>query len=116
MISEKTTTTDYEEYRGKCKEMCEALIAEEPLLTLVRGWYHCPIWGKQEHWWCKDVFGQIIDPTKRQFPSKGMGDYEEYNGIVDCEFCGKRVGEDQAYFVDQHVYCSYRCHGKDVGF
>ena len=108
--------TDYEKYRGKCKQMSEELCAKDVSLTLVKGWYHCPIWGEQEHWWCKKPDGTIVDPTVNQFPSKGLGEYQEYAGIVCCEYCGKEVKEEDAYFVEHHVYCSYKCYGHDVGF
>ena len=61
-----TEQNDYMKYRGKCREMSEALVAENPELTLVRGFYHCPFWGVQGHWWCKTKTGEIIDPTKLQ--------------------------------------------------
>jgi hypothetical protein len=65
---------DYLKYRGKCKEFCEALIKQDSTLTLVRGHYFCPLWSSDEqHWWCVDSAGRIIDPTKDQFPSKGIG-------------------------------------------
>ena len=60
--------------------------------------------------------GVIVDPTKNQFPSKGVGDYIEFDGTVECEYCGKRVDEEDAYFVDHHCYCSGPCYGHDVGF
>lgn len=65
--------SDYIQFRGKCKEMSQELVKADPSLTLVRGHYHCPIWGKQAHWWVNDEDGNIIDPTARQFPSKGNG-------------------------------------------
>ena len=37
--------SDYLKYRGKCKEMSEALVANNPALRLVRGHYWCPIWN-----------------------------------------------------------------------
>ena len=108
--------TDYEKYRGKCKELSEELCTKDETLTLVKGWYHCPIWGPQEHWWCKKPDGTIVDPTAKQFPSKGIGEYEEYNGVLICEYCGTQVQEKDAYSVEHHVYCSYKCYGKDIGF
>ena len=116
MIELLNEKTDYIKYRGKCKEMSEHLCKEDPTLTLQRGWYECPIWGKQQHWWCTTPEGKIIDPTKDQFPSKGIGTYIKYAGVLVCEYCGTSIQEDDAYFVEQHVYCSYRCYGKDVGF
>jgi hypothetical protein len=78
--------------RGKCKEMCEKLVRDNPELTMVRGFYWCPIWNKDEpHWWCKDKQGNIVDPTVNQFPSKGVGYYTEFDGFITCEMCGKRI-------------------------
>lgn len=106
--------SDYVKYRGKCKEMSEALIAENPTLRLVRGHYYDGLWGKQGHWWCVDPEGNIIDPTKDQFPSKGQGSYVEFDGWYRCEECDKRVHESKAYF-DSHVFCSERCFKRCVG-
>lgn len=107
--------SDYATYRGKCKEMSEALIAADNSLSLVRGYYHCPIWGKQAHWWVKKPDGTIIDPTKNQFPSKGLGTYEEYDGTVECAECGKVIQEEDANIVGRYAFCSYTCHGRFVG-
>ena len=109
-------TTDYLKYRGKCKELAEQACAEDPSLTLVRGWYHCWLWGKQPHWWAEDPEGKVVDPSAKQFPSKGAGTYEKYRGLVECEHCGKEVEEEHVHFEGHHVYCSCACHGRDVGF
>lgn len=108
------TESDYTKFRGKCKEFTDQLIISNPTLTQVRGWYHCPYWGTQGHWWCKDQEGNIIDPTKDQFPSKGMGVYEEFDGMVECESCGTKVKEEDAYFNGHHAYCSGDCFYRDV--
>jgi hypothetical protein len=113
----ETYVSDYSEYRGKCKEFSEKLCEEDKTLTLVRGWYHCPIWGKQAHWWTTKPDGTVVDPTVKQFPTKGVGAYyEEYIGIVVCEYCGVSVHEHDAYFVDQHVYCCDQHYARDIGF
>lgn len=119
--------TDYEKYRGKCKEFSEAYCKEHPEYHLVRGYYHDDVWGKQQHWWCEDDVGNVYDPTRKQFPSGKSGVlhvpydsiqksifYEEFDGRYQCEYCGKMVAEDSAYMHFQHVYCSYECYGKDV--
>lgn len=106
---------DYTKYRGKCKEMSEALIKADPSLTLVRGHYYDPIWGEQPHWWCKKVDGTIVDPTKDQFPSKGKCTYVEFSGIVECANCGKEMKEEEAEFESNYAFCSYTCHGRFVG-
>lgn len=108
--------TNYEKYRGRCKEMSEALCAEDPTLTLVRGFYHCPIWGtKEQHWWCTREDGTIVDPTKLQFPSAGLGEYEVFDGTVECAECGKAVNEEDALFESRYAFCSSRCFGRFVG-
>ena len=42
-------TSDYLTYHGRCKELAEEAVTADPTLRLVRGHYHCPIWGKQAH-------------------------------------------------------------------
>ena len=109
------STTDYLKYRGKCKTLSEEYIKENPEYELVRGWYMCPFWGKQQHFWTQHKqTHEIVDPSKDQFPSKGMGEYIKFNGYFECEACGKKIHEDDAYYVDQHIYCSYICYGYDV--
>jgi hypothetical protein len=108
--------SDYMKYRGKCKQMAEAAIAADPTLTLVRGFYHCPMWGEQQHWWAVKPDGTIVDPTARQFPSKGAGTYVVFSGICTCKYCGKEVLEEEATFAGHHVYCCGECYGHDVGF
>jgi len=107
----------YSKFRGKCREMSEELVAADPTLKLVRGYYHCPIWGKQAHWWATKPDGTIVDPTVAQFPTKGAGAaYEEFDGTIECEQCGKSVHEDDAYLVEHHAYCSDQCYARDIGF
>ena len=107
---------DYLQYRGKCKEYSEALCNEDPTLRLVRGFYHCPLWGKQDHWWCEKPDGTIVDPTVMQFPTSGEGaEYEEFAGICECAECGKKVREEDAMFQSRYAYCSSRCMMAHVG-
>ena len=109
--------TDYEKYRGKCLEFCEPMAAADPTLTLVRGFYVCPFEGKMQHWWLKKEDGTIVDPTVRQFTSKGVGcEYIEFDGYIECEQCGKRVHEDEACIDGHHAFCSNRCYGRCVGW
>lgn len=107
---------DYIRYRGKCKEYCEYLIKHVPDLILVRGYYICPLSGnKEEHWWCKTFEGEIIDPTKYQFESFGIGDYEEFSGNFSCEECGKTVSEDESINMGNYIVCSTKCACRLVG-
>lgn len=104
-------------YRGKCKEACEALLSVMPELRLVRGHYFEPIWNRDEpHWWLVDELGNITDPTRHQFPSKGIAEfYTEFDGNVECSQCGKIVPEEEASFESNYCFCSHLCHGRFVG-
>lgn len=107
---------DYVKYRGKCREMSEALVAENPELTLVRGHYFCPMWNTDEpHWWCVKSDYTIVDPTARQFASKGHGIYTPFNGMCECANCGKEVPEKEAKIDGRYAFCSYKCNGEFVG-
>lgn len=106
---------DYAKYRGKCKELSEAAVLADPSLTLVRGHYHCPFWGEQAHWWTVRKDGTIRDPTAAQFPSRGRGRYEPFDGTAPCAECGKTIQEEKARFESNYAFCSYECHGRFVG-
>lgn len=109
--------TDYLIYRGKCKELAQAAIAADPTLRLVRGYYFCPIWSRQAHWWAVKPDGTIVDPSVKQFPTAGVGaEYVEFDGNIDCEHCGKSVPEAEVYRVEHHAYCSDQCYARDIGF
>jgi hypothetical protein len=106
----------YRLYRGKCKQMSEEACKTDPSLTLVRGHYLCPIWGVEEpHWWCERQDGSILDPTKDQFPSKGMGVYTPFSGRISCAECGESVLEADAYIYGRYAYCSGQCCGRHIG-
>lgn len=110
------TETDYMTFRGKCKEMSEAAVAADPTLTLVRGHYIDPQWGKQAHWWTVRQDGSVYDPTALQFPSKGRGVYVPFDGMVECANCGKSMHEsDVEHGESRFAFCSYTCHGQFVG-
>lgn len=111
-----TPDEGYRRYRGRCKELSEAAVAADPTLRLVRGHYWCPVWNTTEpHWWCARPDGAIHDPTREQFPSKGLGVYEPFNGMVECAECGREVPEADASFGSRYAFCSDRCHGRFVG-
>lgn len=107
--------SDYLKYRGKCKEFCDQAVAKDSSLTLVRGHYLCPFWGEQPHWWTVRKDGTIYDPTKDQFPSKGIGEYVPFNGMLSCAECGKEIPEKDADIEGNYAFCSYICHGRFVG-
>ena len=102
--------------RGKCKEMSQELIKNDPALTLVRGWYDCPVWGEQQHWWTVKPDGTITDPTKDQFPSGGIKEfYRPFKGVFQCAECGVDVKEENAETEGSYAFCSTKCHGKFIG-
>jgi len=106
-ISEVTETY------GTCAEVTLEMVAEFPELTRVRGHYYCPFWGEREHWWLKDG-EEVIDPTFAQFPSKGAGEYVEWEeGQQEptgmCPNCGE-------YCYDGGTCCSESCHNSYVAY
>jgi hypothetical protein len=106
----------YRLYRGRCKELSEAAVAADPTLTLVRGHYWCPMWNRDEpHWWTVRADGTIFDPTREQFPSKGMGEYTPFDGRIACSNCAAETNEDKAILESNYVFCSVRCFGQFVG-
>ena len=112
-----STESNYEKYRGKCKEFCEEAIRHDPSLKMVRGYYFCPIWNSDEpHWWCVKLDGTIYDPTVKQFPSAGMGIYTEFDGNCECANCGKIIPESNARFDSRYAFCSTQCNMRFVGF
>lgn len=116
---EDRAAENYRLYRGKCKEMSEAAVAADPTLRLVRGYYFEPLWGREEqHWWTVRQDGTIFDPTRLQFPSGGLAVfYEEFDGTLECEMCGKTMTEDEAIMAGNgnHPVCSNACYGRLVG-
>ena len=103
-IKENVPKNPYGLCESTTKQMRDAFPAT---LVRVRGHYDCPFWGKREHWWCTDPFGNIIDPTKAQFPSNGFGDYIPWvEGAPEpkgkCVNCG-------AYVFDTNSWCSETC-------
>ncbi len=107
-MSETTNTL-----RGKCEEYAKRAVTDDPTLTLVRGWYCDPIWGREEHWWTEREDGSIYDPTSAQFPMGGVTEwYEPFRGYYPCQECGKEVLE--ADLVSGGC-CSGRCFMRMVG-
>ena len=92
---------------GKCDEATTRMVASFSELRRTRGMYHCPMWGERTHWWCVATDGTIVDPTAGQFPSMGMGEYQEITDDADCPTgvcldCGAHVYKDA-------TFCSPEC-------
>lgn len=107
--------SNYMTYRGKCKQLCEQAVADDPTLTLVRGHYYDYEWGEQPHWWTVRPDGSIYDPTALQFPSKGAGVYVPFSGMLNCSECGKEMREEDAQLASNYAFCSDLCYGRFVG-
>jgi hypothetical protein len=78
---------------GTCREVTKDMLKVFPHLRRVRGHYHCFSWGDREHWWLEDESGNVIDPTRMQFPSQGCGTYHELSDEPEptgmCPNCGE---------------------------
>lgn len=95
---------------GKCEKITKEMKEAFPELIRVRGHYHCPIWGRRAHWWFTTPDGKIVDPTKRQFPSGGIGKYVPWDESKPeptgkCQNCGK-------YVYNYGYFCSDKCREK----
>lgn len=80
---------------GECRIAAQIMASAFPDLRVVRGHYHCMIWGERGHWWCEEKDGTVVDPTAAQFPTKGSGTYREFTGNDEdlptgsCANCGE---------------------------
>lgn len=110
-----TDANDYQRYRGNCKKYCERAVRLFPSLSIVRGHYECFFWGFQPHWWCVRPDGTVFDPTRKQFPSKGLGDYIPFDGTVTCSKCGKKGPEEDFRYESNYAFCSIECLMRFVG-
>lgn len=118
MRTQDQIAADYQEFRGKCLELCNAAIAADPTLTLVRGHVFVPGWGTTEpHWWTVRNDGTIYDPSVRQFPIKPHESlYEPFSGFVECCQCGKpEISESDAIIYSNYCFCSDICIMRFVG-
>lgn len=97
----------YESAYGHCAKATEGMVAVFPELIRVRGHYYDLSWGEREHWWCKTADGVIVDPTAHQFPSKGMGHYEELDPNAPVP-TGKCMGCGE-YVYNSDTFCSSSC-------
>lgn len=116
MRSPEQIQKDYLLYRGNCLEFVEEICRVDSSLRMIRGHYFCRSWGTNEqHWWAIRTDGSIVDPTAAQFPCNGSGEYEPFNGIVECSQCGVELSEAEAKFDGRYSFCSSKCNMKFVG-
>lgn len=93
---------------GTCHEVTKEMAKEFPELQRVRGHYFCWVWGEREHWWLTNG-DEVIDPTASQFPSKGGGEYEEWEGPEPTGMC-PNCGE----YCYNHEQVHEHCHDEFV--
>jgi hypothetical protein len=105
---------DYPAAYGKCLEVTLAMLEAFPELRRVRGHYQCPLWGERSHWWLVDQDGTVVDPTVRQFPSHGIGEYVPWvDGDPEptgkCPECGEPVYNGATFCCKSHAqsYMAY---------
>lgn len=95
-------------FRRDCAQKTLEMVTENPKLKRIRGHYYCPLSNqKHPHWWLKDKSNNIIDPTKNQFLSHGVGDYIEWDEFKEeptgkCINCGE-------YTYRLRNSCSNKC-------
>lgn len=99
---------------GKCREAVQRMSQAFPELTAQRGHVHCA-WGKRAHWWLTTPDGEILDPTRDQFP--GPVDYEEWETgepvrVGKCMECGDEIWKvvDSLDNVRTATFCGETCH------
>lgn len=91
---------------GNCAEVTARMVEAFPDLRRVSGFYHCWAWGRRQHFWCVTNVGEVVDPTARQFPSAGAGDYQEVTNPSEvptgvCMDCGADVYEGATFCDDE---------------
>jgi hypothetical protein len=110
--SQRDSLTLRELLRNQCNELAEKFAEHFPDLTAQPGFYE-----GQEHIWCKDSEGNIVDPTYEQFRPGGR--YEEYDEnfheicVGRCPNCGNHIYDlkkNARDFCDKECETSYRAY------
>lgn len=104
------------ELAGTCEQAVDSLIAQNPALTKVAGWYIDAHWGPREHFWATAPDGTIIDPTVEQFPTghvPALRQYQPYAGVYPCPGCGIAISHPER--EDPIGFCCGPCEGATIG-
>jgi len=103
---------------GNCKSACYEIQDEFPELEVVAGWAITQSHGKQEHFWCVDVEGEIVDPTHDQWGEEIL-EYIVWNpgdevAVGKCQDCGVTIYKKvdtldgiRETFCDEKCFSSY---------
>ncbi|MCK9567537.1 hypothetical protein M0R72_01145 [Candidatus Pacearchaeota archaeon] len=81
---------------GQCSSAVAAMVKVFPELRIVRGHVFDLQLGQRSHWWLVTAAGEIVDPTKGQFPC--LMEYEEWVPGTEvrvgaCMQCGADIWE-----------------------
>lgn len=97
--------TDKEAY-GQCQPAAKAMKEAFPELAVTNGFIEDGMWGERAHWWCKDENGEIVDPTRIQFPA--LFDYTE----IDDEHPARKYPQDRCHDCGEYYYRTPELKGK----
>ena len=102
---------------GQCDQYALGLASVFPSLVAVRGFYHCWVFGRRTHWWCVNEFGQIVDASAMQFPSRGAGRYEI---VADADLAEKvptgRCMDCGADVYRNATFCNAECEAATTAY
>lgn len=69
-----------EEAKNQCAQATALMVKEFPELKRVGGYFYHPHTTLPiQHWWCVTEYGDIVDPTYRQFGVRGAIDKVHYD-------------------------------------
>lgn len=98
---------------GICETITKRMMEEFPELIRVRGHVILlfrPDCDPYSHWWLKTATGEVVDPTRSQFPGKIVydeWDESEPEPIGKCLNCGGYCYADSDY--SNKDLCSTKC-------
>lgn len=103
--------------RGKCGNATTEMVTTFPELRRQPGFVTCN-WGRDQHWWCLDPDGIIVDPTANQFQGKIFYDPVDLNDPADiiripigiCAYCGEDIlpsSEIRDTVCSRHCYHAF---------
>lgn len=100
--------------RGKCAEATTEMVAAFPELRRACG-FVATVWGDDQHWWCVTSTGEIVDPTRAQFPA--VFGYEEVDPAhphrkIPTGTCANCGGDA----FDGDTVCGKSCHDAYVAY
>lgn len=107
---------------GSCRSHTEQMVKAFPELRVTRGFYYCPVWDRRGHWWCVTPDNEIIDPTATQFPSKGIGEYEEVSEetlrrwVEEGKYLTGKCPNCGDYCYREAVFCSEECEQEFIAY